>query len=194
MKKHTLCLLTTLALLSTCLLPLNSFGQCYSPRLNGGIKEYNAKNYDAAITVFNSAKSCADKPSDGDKVLNEWIGKCLNPPSALLKCKGCAENGADLYISEALEVDEGNFTWEEAINKCRDKGAGWYLPTVNELFCIIDEQSKGFYFESTYWSSSNVTSSQAYAVSPVTRLISPRIKIVNEKNKECLVRCVRKAN
>lgn len=78
MKESTLFLLILFPLFLLTLLPLNSFGQCYTPRLNGGIKEYNAKNYDAAIDVFNAAKKCADKPSDGDKVLNEWIQKCLD--------------------------------------------------------------------------------------------------------------------
>jgi len=51
-------------------------------------------------------------------------------------------------------------TWDEALKYCESLGDGWRLPTIEELFSVIDYSEynpathvKGFLESSYYWSS-----------------------------------------
>ena len=67
--KHTLVIITIL------FLSITSFAQqCYSPNMNTGKAEYENENYEKAISYFETAKSCPDKPGNSDA--NSWIEKC----------------------------------------------------------------------------------------------------------------------
>ena len=51
--------------------------------------------------------------------------------------------------------DLGKFTWREAINACKNKGEGWYLPDKSELDKLYQNKDKvGGFATGNYWSSS----------------------------------------
>ena len=53
--------------------------------------------------------------------------------------------------------DLGKFDWNNAIIACKNKGAGWYLPSKDELNMLYQNKDKVGSFEIVfYWSSSEV--------------------------------------
>lgn len=63
--------------------------------------------------------------------------------------------------------DEGNMTWDEAVELAASKGGGWRLPTVDELVSQYDydngKPAEGF-GRTVYWSSSPSGSNGAWLV------------------------------
>lgn len=55
---------------------LSAIAQCYIPARQQGIRSFNAKDYNEALTYFSAAKDCDDKPQKND--IDSWIEKCRN--------------------------------------------------------------------------------------------------------------------
>lgn len=104
-------------------------------------------------------------------------------------CMGCGPSGSNLYV--AIE-DRGSFHWGPyretnarnvydglenmntiksidaslssypAFKACNDMGTGWYLPSLNELLNLYDNQSAlGNFIDDYYWSSNEYNSNEA---------------------------------
>jgi hypothetical protein len=61
---------------------------------------------------------------------------------------------------------EGRMTWSEANDVCKNKGAGWRLPTQNEMRCVCINKSNlaavGGYANLGYWTSSAYETGSAW--------------------------------
>lgn len=55
----------------------------------------------------------------------------------------------------------GKMTWDEAVEKVKELGDGWRLPTITELQLIWDSEHKDL-FKEAYWSSSEYNSGYAW--------------------------------
>lgn len=54
-----------------------------------------------------------------------------------------------------IHPDElGKMTWHEAVEKVKELGDGWRLPTLTELKLIWDSEHKDLFQKEWYWSSS----------------------------------------
>jgi hypothetical protein len=85
------------------------------------------------------------------------------------KFSGFLQNG-DKFTGFISSKDEASSTWEEAINLCKQKGEGWYLPSKEELQMIyylrnsiIKAGGKNFK-PNNYWSSSQRNNYDGYVV------------------------------
>ena len=59
--------------------------------------------------------------------------------------------------------DLGKFNWNDATNTCKNKGAGWYLPSQDEIEKLLKYQDKvGGFADEYYWSSSESSPTFAY--------------------------------
>lgn len=66
----------------------------------------------------------------------------------------CAETGANALI--AANADSGSMTWSNALAACSGMGAGWYLPSISELYVLyVNRSAIGGFVGATYWSSSD---------------------------------------
>lgn len=62
-----------------------------------------------------------------------------------------------------IHPDEfGEMSWNEAVEKVKDLGDGWRLPTITELQLIWDSEHNGFFKKEWYWSSSEYYSNLAW--------------------------------
>lgn len=62
-----------------------------------------------------------------------------------------------------IHPDElGKMTWHEAVEKVKELGDGWRLPTLTELHIIWDSKNKDLFKKEWYWSSSEASSYYAW--------------------------------
>ena len=62
-----------------------------------------------------------------------------------------------------IHPDElGKMTWDEAVEKVKELGDGWRLPTITELKLIWDSEHKDLFKKEWYWSSSEYNCSYAW--------------------------------
>lgn len=62
-----------------------------------------------------------------------------------------------------IHPDElGKMTWDEAVEKVKELGDGWRLPTITELQLIWESEHKDLFQKESYWSSSEYNSSKAW--------------------------------
>ena len=61
------------------------------------------------------------------------------------------------------ELDE--LSWHEALEKVKELGDGWRLPTLTELQVIWDSEHKDLFQKEWYWSSSEYISNFAWVFS-----------------------------
>ena len=120
--------------------------QCYTPNMNAGKAEYENENYEKAISYFETAKSCPDRPGVSDA--NTWIGKCNKKIKELFSTNieknmifiqggtfamGCtSEQGSDCYDDESpthsvsisdFHISKYEVTFEEYDVYCEATGA-----------------------------------------------------------------------
>lgn len=85
-------------------------------------------------------------------------------------CPACYWNGYQFVDGYIYYQDEMATTWQNAVNKCRQKGEGWYLPSKEELQMIYKNRNsiKGdglqWFKQNDYWSSSQRNNYDAYTV------------------------------
>lgn len=63
---------------------------------------------------------------------------------------------------EIHPTELGKMTWNEAIEKVKELGDGWRLPTLTELQIIWDSENKDLFKKECYWSSSEYYSYYAW--------------------------------
>lgn len=62
-----------------------------------------------------------------------------------------------------IHPDElGKMTWDEAVEKVKELGDGWRLPTITELQIILDSEHKDLFKKESYWSSLETSCSCAW--------------------------------
>jgi hypothetical protein len=62
-----------------------------------------------------------------------------------------------------IHSDElGKMTWDEALEKVKELGDGWRLPTINEIQLIWESDYKELLKKESYWSSSEYYSVNAW--------------------------------
>lgn len=62
-----------------------------------------------------------------------------------------------------IHPDElGKMTWHEAVEKVKELGDGWRLPTITELQIIWDSEHKDLFKKEWHWSSSESSSYNAW--------------------------------
>ena len=62
-----------------------------------------------------------------------------------------------------IHPDElGKMTWDKALEKVKELGDGWRLPTINELQLIWESDYKELLKKESYWSSSEIYSGLAW--------------------------------
>ena len=74
---------------------------------------------------------------------------------ALFLFYGCVINGSNkIGHIQVYSSDIGDMNWEDANMACKKLGEGWRLPTISELELIDDNDDdlKGFFKNSYYWS------------------------------------------
>ena len=97
-----------------------------------------------------------------------------NRPNSPYKLGGKYMGGIIFYIDStgrhgliAAEDDLGRFSWEDAVQKCKDLGDGWHLPNKDELNTLYLKRRKfldGFLGILTrYWSSSEAEGYSLYS-------------------------------
>ena len=65
-----------------------------------------------------------------------------------------------------IHPDElGKMNWNEAIEKVKELGDGWRIPTITELQLIWDSENKDLFKKEWYWSSSEYDSNNAWLFS-----------------------------
>jgi hypothetical protein len=56
----------------------------------------------------------------------------------------------------------GKMTWYEAVEKVKELGDGWRLPTITELQLIWESEHKDLFKKESYWSSSEYSPGSAW--------------------------------
>jgi len=56
----------------------------------------------------------------------------------------------------------GKMNWDEAVEKIKELGDGWRLPTITELQLILDSEHKDLFKKESYWSLSEYSSGSAW--------------------------------
>ena len=59
----------------------------------------------------------------------------------------------------------GKMTWYEALEKVKELGDGWRMPTITELQLIWESEHKDLFKKESYWSSSEYNSGLAWGFS-----------------------------
>ncbi|MDR2907934.1 MAG: hypothetical protein LBU91_08105 [Bacteroidales bacterium] len=79
------------------------------------------------------------------------------PPPEGKVCSGCADDGGDLFVAtnDLSVMGKDLLLQREAVNGCKNKGNGWYLPSQDELSALYRNRNFiGNFFKYSYWSSS----------------------------------------
>lgn len=63
---------------------------------------------------------------------------------------------------EIYHDELGEMSWDEAVEKVKELGDGWRLPTLTELQLIWESEHKDLFKKESYWSSSEYYSSIAW--------------------------------
>jgi hypothetical protein len=62
-----------------------------------------------------------------------------------------------------IKPDEwGKMTWYEALEKVKELGDGWRMPTINELQLIWESEHKDLFKKESYWSLSEYSFGSAW--------------------------------
>ena len=68
----------------------------------------------------------------------------------------------EIYPDRDNPDELGKMSWNEAVEKVKELGDGWRLPTITELQLIWDSELKDLFKKEAYWSSSEYSSSYAW--------------------------------